>query len=101
MPNQGDRYVNKIYFDLNKDWTLASIMEKLQGMGLTVAEPQISYGQFLQKQSRGDISLVFYTHRTRDTATVLRRAFVVQNEMEWYTSRGWVEAEGGKLEIPY
>lgn len=101
MPNQGDRYINKYYFDLNKDWALHTIMEKLQDMGLTIANPQISFGQFLQKKERGDICLVVYTHRTRDTATVLRRAFVGQSEMEWYTSRGWVEIEGGKLEIPY
>ncbi len=101
MANQGDRYINKIFFDLDKDWTLQSVMEKLQEMGLTIAEPQISFGAFLQKKDRGNYNLVLYTHRTRDVATVLRRAFVIGGELEWYTSRGWVEVEGGKLEIPY
>ncbi|MGL5566019.1 MAG: hypothetical protein ACRDC4_09860 [Plesiomonas sp.] len=103
MP-QGRNYINKYYFDMNKDWTVESITQKMEEMGLrfNVNAPVISVNQFNQLQARGNYNLVIYTHRSKDDATQVRRSFVRSHpDLAWYTDREWVEVEGGKAEIPY
>ncbi len=99
MP-QGRNYINKMYFDLDKNWTMESIMQKLDELGLTLQQA-LSPSQFNTLKDRGNYNLVLYTHRSKDTPTVLRRSYIKGQDMEWYTSREWEEVSGGKVEIPY
>lgn len=102
--NQGDQYNNKYIMPLAEGWDLDSINSFIEVNGLTVnpSSPAVNQAAVDRFTPSGRF-FVTYTHIQRDVPTQVRTAFIIPNEISWYTERGWemVSKDSLKVEIPY